>query len=80
MTAGDINKQIIDGGGSASQHYPTGSTHAIRFYKLNQTPVNKINKDIFGNWSRYAKNWIAGPTHQVLYQHVPGYTGHVPGI
>lgn len=63
MTAGDINRKIVDGGGSASLHYPVGSTHALRFYRLNSTPANKINKDIFGNWSRYSKNWIAGPTH-----------------
>jgi hypothetical protein len=31
MTAGDINKKIIDGGGSAALHYPSGSTHAQRF-------------------------------------------------
>lgn len=38
MTAGDINRKIVEGGGSASLHYPTGSTHAIRFYRANQTP------------------------------------------
>ena len=27
MTAGDINKKIIEGGGSATLHYPQGSTH-----------------------------------------------------
>jgi len=80
MTAGDINRQIIDGGRSATLHYPTGSTHAKRFYRVNYTPANKPNKDIFGNWSRYARNWIAGPTHEVCLQHVPGYTGHVPGV
>ena len=80
MTAGDINRIIIDNGGSAQRVYPKGSTHAERFYKLNYTPANKPNKDIFGNWSKFARNWIAGPTHEVCLQHVPGYTGHVPGI
>ena len=28
MTAGDINRKIVEGGGSASLHYPEGSTYA----------------------------------------------------
>ncbi len=32
------------------------------------------------NRSKYAKNWIAGPTHEVQPQHVPGYTGHVHSV
>ena len=62
MTAGDINKKIIEGGGSASLHYPSGSTHALRYQRPNYTPKNQINKDIYGNWSKTAKNWISGPT------------------
>ena len=65
MTAGDINRKIIDGGASATLHYPTGSTHAVRFYRETQTPQNKQNKIIYGNWSRYARNWISGPNHEV---------------
>jgi hypothetical protein len=67
MTAGDINKKLIQGASSdPSVYLPVGSTHALKFQDPNQTPANKINKDIYGNWSRYAKNWIAGPNHQVL--------------
>ena len=40
MTAGEINKKIIEGGGSASLHYPSGSTHALRFQRPNFTPKN----------------------------------------
>jgi hypothetical protein len=66
MTAGSINKQIIEVGGSASRHYPVGSTYALRFYKTGDNiPSNKPNKDIYGNWSKNARNWIAGPTHEV---------------
>jgi len=43
-------------------------------------PKNKINPEIYGNWSKYAGNWIAGPTHEIKTQHVPGYTGHVKGL
>lgn len=39
-----------------------------------------MNKDVFGNQSRYSKNWISGPTHNIRKQQVPGYTGHVRGM
>ena len=81
MTAGDINRQIVDGGGSATRHYPVGSTYAMRFYKPKEVaPQNKPNVDIYGNFSKFARNWVSGPTHEVCLQHVPGYLGHVPGI
>ncbi len=35
MTAGDINRRIVENGGSASMNYPVGSTYALRFYKPN---------------------------------------------
>lgn len=80
MTAGDINRNIVVNSGISAFNYPVGSTHSLRFYRQVHTPSNKPNKDVFGNWSKYSKNWIAGPTHEVCKQHVPGYTGHVPGI
>lgn len=40
----------------------------------------KMNKDVFGNTSKYSQNWISGPTHHVRRQQVPGYTGHVRGM
>jgi hypothetical protein len=41
----------------------------------------KINDELMvSNRSRYAKNWIGGPTHEVKAQHVPGYRGHVHGV
>lgn len=80
MTAGDINKHIVVNGGHISYPQPMGSTYAHRFYNQSTTPSNKPNKDIFGNWSKLARNWVAGPTHEVCKQHVPGYTGHVPGV
>ena len=41
---------------------------------------SKMNKDVYGNWSKYSKNWISGPTDSIRRQHVPGYTGHVRGM
>jgi hypothetical protein len=35
---------------------------------------------VHGNWSKYAINWVAGPTHEVWVQRVPNYTGHVKGL
>ena len=40
----------------------------------------KINKDVFGNSSKHACNWISGPTHMIRRQEVPGYTGHIRGM
>lgn len=45
-----------------------------------KAPRNKLNKEVYGNWSKYAKNWISGPTHETATQRVPGYTGHVQGL
>lgn len=39
-----------------------------------------MNKDVFGTTSKFSVNWIAGPTHEVRRQQVPGYTGHVRGM
>ena len=33
-----------------------------------------------GNKSKLANNWIGGPTHEVMQQHIPGYKGHVAGV
>ncbi len=44
------------------------------------TPQNKPFKNIFGNCSKYATNWIAGPTHEMCQQQIPGYEGHIPGL
>lgn len=50
---------------------PKNRTHAINF---------KSNHLKYGNWSRYAPNWICGPSHEIRIQQVPGYTCHVPGV
>lgn len=48
------------------------------FGKLPQK-LNK-NRVVFGNHSRYAKNWIGGPSDEIREQKMPGYTGHVKGL
>ena len=44
------------------------------------TPKFDKNKQIYGNNSRHAKNWMCGPTHMINEQRVPGYTGHIKGM
>jgi hypothetical protein len=43
-------------------------------------PATLENKLIYGNLSIFAKNWVAGPTHEIRDQHIPGYTGHLKGL
>ena len=47
---------------------------------MNLPTCAKMNKDVFGNSSKHSQNWIAGPTHNIRKQHVPGYTGHIRGM
>eukprot|EP00352_Strombidinopsis_acuminata_P000357 CAMPEP_0176341020 /NCGR_PEP_ID=MMETSP0126-20121128/2024_1 /TAXON_ID=141414 ORGANISM="Strombidinopsis acuminatum, Strain SPMC142" /NCGR_SAMPLE_ID=MMETSP0126 /ASSEMBLY_ACC=CAM_ASM_000229 /LENGTH=129 /DNA_ID=CAMNT_0017685547 /DNA_START=129 /DNA_END=518 /DNA_ORIENTATION=+ len=80
MTSGDVNKSIIGSGGRSSIDAAPSKSDASRIYSRIQMPKNKINPEIYGNWSKYAGNWIAGPTHEIKVQNVPGYTGHVKGL
>ncbi len=89
MTAGQINKMILNNGGHqrprTAIHQGASTTHGIGFYPANpagRTHIgkNKPKKNIFGNSSKKAITWISGPNHELCLQHVPGYKGHVPGI
>jgi len=40
----------------------------------------KANSLKYGNWSKKAPTWICGPTHEIRYQQIPGYTCHVPAV
>jgi hypothetical protein len=88
MTAGEINKTILANGGLdiLSPISNPATTHSIGFFPSStanwETMVgpNKPKKNIYGNSSRHAKNWIAGPTHEICLQHIPGYKGHIPGL
>lgn len=51
-----------------------------RLYSSTFVPPIDDNKIIYGNLSRYAKNWMNGPNHQIRNQFVPGYTGHIKGL
>ena len=77
-TSGSINREICVAGGQQSDlDRLEMDRHMANKVEL---PTSKfINRDVFGNKSRHAKNWISGPTHMIRRQHIPGYTGHVQG-
>jgi len=81
-TAGQIKREILMDSGkhpilleSLKERDETGRLYASSF-----VPSIDKNKIIFGNRSRYAKNWINGPNHNIRNQQVPGYTGHIKGL
>ena len=77
-SAGTINKEICETGGIEKNMARLALKQSMQ--ETHQLPVSgKMNKDVFGNWSKYSQNWIGGPTDQIRRQHVPGYTGHVRG-
>lgn len=80
-TAGQIRREIHADKG----HHPIGlskynQADTNRLYSEAFTPKFDKNKIIFGNVSRFAKNWVCGPNHEIRLQHVPGYTGHIKGL
>ena len=80
-SAGTINREICESGGIEDNLTRLTLKESILGTNNNSLPPSaKMNKDVFGNWSRYSKNWISGPTDQIRRQHVPGYTGHVRGM
>eukprot|EP00997_Jenningsia_sp_PLL12_P004442 NODE_1899_length_1039_cov_108.632323_g1543_i0.p2 GENE.NODE_1899_length_1039_cov_108.632323_g1543_i0~~NODE_1899_length_1039_cov_108.632323_g1543_i0.p2 ORF type:complete len:104 (-),score=30.15 NODE_1899_length_1039_cov_108.632323_g1543_i0:691-1002(-) len=70
MTAGDVNRHIMDATNSKSgATLPVGGTHEQHYYRpVTQQHVrtNRSNKDVFGNHSKKAVNWMCGPTHKVV--------------
>lgn len=78
-TAGSINREINESGGNETNMGRIALKQTV-VGQSNLPAQAKINKDVFGNHSKYATNWISGPTHQIRRQQVPGYTGHVRGM
>lgn len=78
-TAGHINKEICVSGGIEDNMGRIAAEQSM----MGQValPANsKMNKDVYGTTSKWSVNWIAGPTHMVRRQQVPGYTGHIRGM
>lgn len=74
MTAGDVNRAILDAfnpphsENTARLNHPKQSP-TVTLYQATSlqrmTHKNRPLKNIFGNCSKYATNWIAGPTYQM---------------
>ena len=84
VTTGNANQILITKNGQKT--FETGgSRHPGACSNIGQRNKSaganlRVNQLKYGNWSKNAVNWISGPNHEIRYQHVPGYTGHVPGI
>lgn len=78
-TAGFINKEICISGGNEDNM----GRIALKQSMMGQVDLptsSKMNKDVYGTTSKWSANWIAGPTHMIRRQQVPGYTGHIRGM
>jgi hypothetical protein len=79
-SAGNIQRQILDNKGRSSVYDQTPQEfHTLQMYSGVIPPFDK-NKIIFGNHSRFARNWVCGPNHMINEQRIPGYTGHIKGM
>lgn len=78
-TAGTINREICDSGGNEANMGRLALKQSM-MGTVDLPTCAKMNKDVFGNMSKYAENWISGPTHNQRKQQVPGYTGHIRGM
>jgi hypothetical protein len=86
LTAGRLKREVIEDCGRLEKFYSRlSSQENNRQMSYFSTGVkmqeNKYDaKLIYGNRSRFAKNWISGPKDEVREQQVPGYTGHIKGL
>lgn len=66
-TAGQIKREILADSGKHPILLETlkEKTETGRLYSTSFVPSIDKNKIIFGNRSRYAKNWINGPNHNI---------------
>ena len=78
LTAGEANRLInrTSLGHKTGLSSPASFRDTRTFIKL-QNPASlrqahQSNSLKFGNLSRGAKNWIAGPNHEIYNQHIPG--------
>ena len=79
-TNGQIKREVLGDRGKHPVTLQLDNTQDFRLYSDRYTPKIDKNKMIFGNTSRFAKNWACGPNHMINSQQVPGYTGYIPGL
>lgn len=79
QTSAKINETINKTGGCLHTLDQMERERTLTLRK-NELPTSReMNKEVFGNRSREAVNWIGGPTHMVRRQMIPGYAGHQQG-
>ena len=78
-TAGTINREINFSGGNETNMGRIALKQSM-YGQVDLPACAKMNKDVYGTTSKWSKNWIAGPTHMIRRQQVPGYTGHIRGM
>jgi hypothetical protein len=85
VTTGNANKILVSKSGTKKfenegARHPGACSNIGAKRNMSAGANLRTNNLKYGNWSKHAVNWIAGPSHEIRYQQVPGYTGHVPGI
>jgi len=79
-TAGQIKREILTDSGRHPITMPRIYGESTRLYGSKFVPAIDKNKIVYGNHSRFAKNWASGPNDMIRNQRVPGYTGHIKGL
>ena len=78
-TAGQIKKEILADMGKHSALMARLNGFTAKRGRMFSNDGKKANKkEVFGNRSRFANNWIAGP--QSNLKMTAGYTGCIPGL
>lgn len=67
-TTGQIKREILHDKGFHPIKLYQPPSEENRLYSNKFRPSLSKNKEIFGNKSRFAKNWICGPNHMVRNQ------------
>lgn len=78
-TAGQIKKEILADMGKHSALMARLNNFTAKKGRMFSNDAKKTNKrEVFGNRSRFANNWIAGPNAGLKM--TAGYTGCIPGL
>ena len=64
-TTGNIKRDILYDNGRHPITLPKYSDESDRLYSDKFVPHIDKNKDIYGNLSRYGRNWANGPNHMI---------------
>ncbi len=68
ISAGEINRRLVTKESSEPEQQRRGM-YTSENRKIPKSPMDQLK---YGFQSRYATNWIAGPTVEYYDQHIPG--------